>query len=190
MTKYVVSIQFPNDDTTYRAFSDLQSSEAGSSVLTSAILEKDDQGNVTVPQGSDPAGGGGFVGGSLIGMLVGILGGPLGVLLGWGVGATIGAATDADRADDQLSAIDMLGRNLQPGRNVLLLETDEDDTAVLDAWAARDGGTVARETLDEVEVELQAERNAIAAAQKAAREQLKQQRRAEREAKREARHDS
>lgn len=189
MTTYVVSVQFPNDDTTYRAFTDLQNSEAGSSVIASAIVAKDDQGTVSVPQASDPRGGGGLVGGSLIGMLVGILGGPLGVLLGWGVGATIGAASDADRSDDQVSAVDLLARTVQPGRNVLLLQTDEADTAVLDAWVAQEGGTLVRTSLTEVENELEAERDAVAAAQKAAREQLKAQRKADREAKREARHD-
>lgn len=188
MTKYVVAMQFENDDATYRVYSDLGNSEVGLAVVSSALVAKDDQGHISVREASDGRAGSGYVGGSLIGMLVGILGGPLGVLLGWGVGATVGALRDSDRANDEMTAVDVLSRSLQPGRNAILLETDETDTAVLDSFAERNGGTLVRQPLEEVEEEIKAEQQAVAAAQKAAREQLKDQRRADRKAEREAKH--
>lgn len=129
MTKYVVSMQFENDDVTYRIFSDLSNTPAGASVIAAALVAKDDHGVISVREATDAKAGSGVLGGSLIGMLVGLLGGPLGVLLGWGVGATIGAIRDTDRLGDDMSAIDVLSQSIPAGRNAIVAETDETDTA-------------------------------------------------------------
>lgn len=192
MAENIVALQFADNDTTFRAQSDLLNSDLGGSVVASAIVAKDAAGNVTVPQGADAGAGAATAGGSLIGVLVGILGGPLGMLLGWGVGATTGALIDADRDDDADTALDLVGAKLAAGRNVLIVEIHEDDVATLDAFAAANGATLVRASVDEVTAEVEAEQEALAEARDAARRQLraehKAERKAEREAKRAARH--
>lgn len=187
MTENIVALQFADNDTTYRAQSDLLNSELGGSVVSSAIVSKDAAGNVTIPQGDDSAAGAGTATGSLVGILVGILGGPLGVLLGWGTGAVIGAAADADRGDDADTALDLVGGTLLPGRNVLIVEIEETTNDALDAFAANNGATLLRKSADEVSAEVDAAQDALAQARSAAREQLRDQHKAERKAEREAR---
>ena len=78
-------------------------------VRSAAIVERDKDGHLHVPEGDDTMAGVGTAGGSLIGMLVGVLGGPVGMLLGWGAGAAGGALYDADRLDTGDEAIEQFG---------------------------------------------------------------------------------
>ncbi|WP_414122815.1 DUF1269 domain-containing protein [Corynebacterium nuruki] len=181
MTDYVAVATFPDNATTYQAFSALKNSPVSTAVDTGAIVERDEHGNVTVPEGYNADFGAGIGTGSLIGILVGVLGGPLGMLLGWGLGASIGALSDADRADTQSSALLEFSRRVPTGRNALALQTDEADTRALDDFVAHYNGEIVRRPLDEVLAEIETAEQASRQASAAAEEALKLQKKADRE---------
>jgi uncharacterized membrane protein len=181
MTDYVAVATFPDTATAYQAFSALKNSPVSASVDTGAIVERDANGNVTVPEGYNADFGAGMGTGSLIGVLVGVLGGPLGMLLGWGLGASIGALSDADRADAQSSALLEFSRRVPAGSNALALQTDEEDTAALDEFIGQYNGEIVRRPLDEVLEEIEAAEQASRQASAAAEAALKEQKKAERE---------
>lgn len=187
MTEYVAVLQFAENSQTYQGLSDLGSSAAASEITASALVERDADGKLTVPEAGDNKAGGGFTTGSLIGLLVGALGGPLGMLLGWGVGATTGGLVDADRDDDQDSALLALSSLIPAGRNALVLETKEDTPDLLDQFAAANNAVITRRPLDEVLSELEAQEDAAQAAQDAADQTLRDQKKAERKENREER---
>jgi len=180
MTEYAAAITFAQTSTTYEAYSKLSAAVDQYGVRAAAIVERDTQGHLQVPESGDTAAGIGTAGGSLIGMLVGVLGGPIGMLLGWSVGAAGGALYDANRMDTGDEAITAFGRLIPPGGNAILAVTDEVTTAPLEQFAAGFDGKVTRRPLDEVLAELEAQdeaaREADKAARKAIREQKKQQR--------------
>lgn len=189
MTEYIATLGFSDRNVAYRVLSDLQSSPIGNVVIAAALVEKDDQGHISIPQGGDSSAGAGTATGGVVGALVGILGGPLGVLLGWGTGALIGAASDAGNADDKEDVVELISRSIAPGTNAIVLQTEESDTSDLDGFAARNGAIIARHEVAEVEAEIEAEAQAVKDAQKAAREQLKAQKKAAREAKHAAKNE-
>lgn len=187
MPTYVALVSFPQKADAYQALSDLQSSPVSAVVSAAALVERDADGRITMPEGDDASAGSGFAVGSLVGLLVGVFGGPLGMLLGWGVGAATGGLMDADRADEQDSALLELSRTIRPGSNALVLETDEDDPAALDHFVDDHGGVIVRRLLDQVLNEIEAEDEAARAAQKAATEKLRAEHKAERKESREER---
>lgn len=190
MTQYAAVVTFPEDATAYQALSELRGSSLSSLVRSTALVERDEQGRLRVPEGDDPGIGSGTAGGSLIGMMIGVLGGPLGMIFGLGTGAMLGGLFDLDRAQSADSALEELGRTVQPGRNALVLETDEPDTAALDAFVAERGGSIVRRPTDEVVAEMESQQAAAEAAAEAARRQLRESRRAERREKFEDRVES
>ncbi|MGV9825339.1 MULTISPECIES: DUF1269 domain-containing protein [unclassified Gordonia (in: high G+C Gram-positive bacteria)] len=187
MTDYVAAISFPEKSTAYEVYNSITNSEVSAEFVSAAIVERDDAGHLTVTEGGDVEAGDAVVGGSLIGMLVGLLGGPLGVLLGFGLGAAGGAVVDAGRSDDHDDAITEFGRSIPAGGNALLAQTDEADTAPLDALVSKYNGTIVRRPLDDVIAELETQEAAAEAAADAARESMRKERKAERKEKREER---
>ncbi len=176
MTVNLAMVHFPQQATAYQAMSQLATAPFASQVQGAAILERDAQGKLTVPEAdSDNPVGSGFATGSLIGMLVGMLGGPLGMLLGWGVGAAAGSATDVDHADTQASALLSLSDLLPNNSNVLVVQIDETDPAALDQFAAALGGHVDRRPLAQVLAELEAADEAAREAKKAADKKLREE---------------
>jgi uncharacterized membrane protein len=157
----------------------LSSAPAAFELRSAAIVERDKDGHLHVPEGGDTTAGAGIVGGSLIGMLVGVLGGPVGMLLGWGAGAAGGALYDADRLDKGDEAIEQFGALVPTGGNALLAETVEDTTEPLDTFVSELGGTIVRRPLDEVVAELEAQQAAAEAAEKAARKAIREQKKQE-----------
>lgn len=180
MTSYVTVLTFPQQADAYQALSALKSSAVASEVTAAALVERDAEGRLTMPESADATSGAGFATGSLIGLTVGILGGPLGMLLGWGLGAAVGGLTDADKADDQTSALLSLGSSIPAGGNALVLQTDEDDLSALDHFAADHQATISRRPLDEVLSELEAAEEAQDEARQAAEDKLRAERKAER----------
>ncbi len=146
-------------------------------------MERGEDGRLTVEDQADSRFAAGTAGGSLIGMVIGVLGGPLGVLLGWGVGAAAGSLVDAARAGDQDAALAELSRQVPPGHNAIVAETDESSTAALDEYVASMGGQITRRPLEEVVSELEAQEAAAEAAADAAAEQLRAKKREERKEK-------
>jgi uncharacterized membrane protein len=179
MAEYAVAITFPQNGTTYEALSKLPDA-AGLEIRSAAIVERDKDGHLHVPEGDDAMTGVGTAGGSLIGMLIGVLGGPVGMLLGWGAGAAGGALYDADRLDTGDEAIEQFGASVPVGRNALLAETVEDTTEPLDRFVSDLGGTIVRRPLDEVVAELEAQQAAAEEADKAARKAIREQKNKER----------
>ena len=190
MPEYAAAITFPQKGTAYEALSKLSSAPGEFEIRSAAIVERDMDGHLHVPEGGDMEAGAGTAGGSLIGMLVGVLGGPVGMLLGAGAGAASGALYDADRLDTGDEAIEQFGALVPPGGNALLAETVEDTTAPLDAFVAEMGGTIVRRPLDEVIVELEAQQAAAEEAEKAARKAIREQKKQERKETRQQRVDA
>ena len=180
MTEYVAIVTFPAVADAFKAESDLKASPVSSAVVAAALIQRDADGRLSAPEGSDLDAGGGYLGGSLIGLLVGALGGPLGMLLGWGAGGLIGGLSDLDRAQDQSSVLGSMAKEIAPGHNALILQTDEPDTTALDQFVASQGGAITRVPLGQVLDELEAEQDAAEAARKAASEELRKQRKEER----------
>ncbi|MDW4919033.1 hypothetical protein RB621_37145, partial [Streptomyces californicus] len=79
---------------------DAAASTGAFTVDGSVIVERDNEGRLSIPQADDRDLGAGSIGGGLLGMLVGLLGGPVGMLIGFGAGALTGAAVDAEHIDD------------------------------------------------------------------------------------------
>lgn len=181
MADYIAAINFPERSKTYEAFSKIKADSERLGVVSAALVEIDENGRVTVPEGEDARAGLEMGAGSLIGVLVGALGGPIGMLLGLGVGAMTGAAVDAGRAEAGGLAVATLAGTLAPGTNGILVQTSEPgSTAPLDAVVAEQGGAIVRRPLDEVLGELEARQAAEEEAARAAREALRERKRQER----------
>jgi uncharacterized membrane protein len=180
MPEYAVAITFPQNSTTYEALSRLSAATGGFEIRSAAIVERDKDGHLHMPEGGDTTAGAGIAGGSLIGMLIGVLGGPVGMLLGWSVGAAGGALYDADRLDTGDEAIEQFGALVPTGRNALLAETVESTTEPLDTFVSKMGGTIVRRPIDEVIAELEAQQAAAEEAEKAARKAIREQKKQER----------
>ena len=65
MPEYAVAITFPQNSTTYEALSKLPDA-TGLEIRSAAIVERDKEGHLHVPEGDDTMAGVGIVGGSLI----------------------------------------------------------------------------------------------------------------------------
>lgn len=176
MPEYAAAITFPQNSTAYEALSKLSAAPGGFEIRSAAIVERDKDGHLHVPEGGDTEAGAGTAGGSLIGMLAGVLGGPVGMLLG--AGAASGALYDADRLDTGDEAIEQFGALVPMGGNALLAET-VDTTEPLDAFVSELGGTIVRRPLDEVVAELEAQQAAAEEAEKAARKAIREQKKQE-----------
>lgn len=182
MTDYVAVLTFPDDSTTYQAFSRVKNAADSLGVTAATIVERDESGQLKVTESDDAVVGDATLGGSLIGMLVGVLGGPIGMLLGLTVGTGAGALIDANRLDKGDEALAEFSAAVKPGTNAIVAETSEDDTSILDNIAAEYKGVVTRRPKDEVVDELEAQEDAADEAAKAARKAVK-------EKKKDARHE-
>ena len=184
----VVVVTFNENSKAYEALSVLKRADADArvAVLGAAVVERQADGKIRVPEGGDNIIGAGLAGGSLIGMLVGVLGGPLGVLLGWGAGALVGGLADADRADRGDEVLTQLGSAVPAGQAALVAEVKEYTVEAINEEMGRLGGTVLRRPADDVLAELEASEQAAKAAEKEARRVMREQRKAEHEEKREA----
>jgi hypothetical protein len=66
MPEYAVAITFPQNSTAYEALSKLSAAPGGFEIRSAAIVERDKEGHLHVPEGGDTMAGAGTVGGSLI----------------------------------------------------------------------------------------------------------------------------
>ena len=157
MSDDIAVITFPERSTTYEAFSKISADSDRLGLVSAALIEVDEHGRFTIPEGEDNRFGFGVGTGSLIVVLVG------------------------DRAEsDELAVTAFVGK-LAPGTNGILAQTSEPgSTAPLDAVVAEQGGTIVRRPLNEVLAELEAGQIAEEEAAKAARETLRKQKRQER----------
>lgn len=178
----VVLVGFADQSKAYQALSQLrQAGDAGRVELrAAALLERGPDGAVRVPEGADVASDVGVAAGGLIGMLIGVLGGPLGMLLGGSAGLLAGGVAAVAREEDRDVALDVISKQIEPGRTVLVAEVGEVATEVVDDAMSALGGTVTRRPAADVYAEIQAAKAAQDAADAEARRVLREQRRTER----------
>ena len=181
MTVNVIAVTFDEQSKAYQALSTLKGldREGRVELKSAAVVERDANGQLRIPEDTDNAGGEGFLGGGLIGMLIGVLGGPLGMLLGLGTGGLIGGVYDVDQADMQDETLAQVGRYIAPGRNALLAEVDEYADEVVDGAMSAEGGTVLRRSADDVLAEIEAAEEAAEDAQRQARKKARERKKAE-----------
>src|ERR1700758_88483 len=181
MTVNVIAVTFDEQSKAYQALSTLKGldREGRVELKSAAVVERDANGQLRIPEDTDNAGGEGFLGGGLIGMLIGVLGGPLGMLLGLGTGGVIGGVYDVDQADMQDETLAQDGRYIAPGRNALLAEVDEYADEVVDGAMSAEGGTVLRRSADDVLAEIEAAEEAAEDAQRQARKKARERKKAE-----------
>jgi len=182
----VIVVTFPESSRAYQALSVLKQADADDrvSVRGAALVERQADGKIHVPEGADNTIGLGLAGGSLIGMLVGVLGGPIGVLLGLGTGAIAGGIVDVDRADRTDEVLVQMGTQVPAGQTALIAEVDEYALEVVDDEMHKLGGTVARHPAEEVLAALEASEEAARAAEKEAHRVMREHRKAEFQTKR------
>jgi uncharacterized membrane protein len=183
----VIVVTFPESSKAYQALSVLKRADAEERVIvrSAALVERQADGTIKVPEGSDNMLGVGLAGGSLIGMLVGVLGGPIGVLLGWGAGAVAGGVVDVYRVDRGDDALSQMSSELPAGQTALIAEVDENAVEVVDDEMRKLGGTVSRRPAEDVLAALEASDEAARAAEKEARRVVRERHKAELDAKRE-----
>jgi uncharacterized membrane protein len=185
----VIVVTFDESSKAYQALSTLKRVDDENRVVvrSAALVERQADGKIKVPEGADNMIGVGLAGGSLIGMLVGVLGGPIGVLLGFGAGALAGGVVDVYRADLGDDALTQMGSEVPVGQTAIIAEVEEYAVEVVDDEMHKLGGTVNRYPAEEVLEALEASEEAARAAEKEARRAMRESRKAERDAKRETR---
>lgn len=188
MSVDIALIRFGSNAETYEAFSKLKNNAQGAGLESMALISKNEQGAVSLEEGTmtDPASG--TFNGSLIGMLVGVLAGPLGMLLGWATGAAAGSLVDADNADESDAVVARISKGIPAGGNAIIAEVEHDSAAVT-AIVTELGGTIVAVPREEVIDELESEENAREEAAEAARQAMRVNKREERHEKFESRLD-
>lgn len=171
MPELITLATFPATSTTYKVYSKIKNESGLFGVVSSALVERDVAGGLTISE-SDGEPNGAIFSGSIIGLLLGALAGPMGMLLGAAIGATTGTIVDSEHDDDEHDIIVRFGANVPAGHNAILLQTDDSHTARLDELIADHGGTVTRQPLSQVVADLEAEHNATEQAAAAARQAL------------------
>ncbi|MFT0846158.1 DUF1269 domain-containing protein [Actinomycetaceae bacterium L2_0104] len=178
----VLAATFEDDSKAYQALSELKGAglEGRVEVRSAAIVSRDQNGALSVPEATDNVSGSSTLGGGLIGLLIGVLGGPIGMLFGWTTGAIIGGVADFKRDDDTSDVISQISKAIPAGTTAVVAELNEYTPEVVDALISGLGGTIHRRPAIEVLTQLEAAEEAYEAGQREAKKVAKEQRRAER----------
>jgi uncharacterized membrane protein len=190
MSEYnIIAVTFDDRAKAFQALSELKGAaiEGRVDVSSAAVVTRDADGRIEMPDGVDNNGAVGTWSGGLIGMLIGVIGGPIGMLLGWTGGLLVGGAFDVRRVDRSAGALDQISAAIPAGGTALVAEVHEFAREVVDGEMAKLGGTVSRRPGEEVIAELEAAEEAYRDAEKEARRRAREQRKAERQADVEAR---
>ncbi|EGJ75526.1 hypothetical protein STTU_2737 [Streptomyces sp. Tu6071] len=173
----VLFFSFPDPSDTYAAFHDAEETEE---VSRAAVLERANDGTLSVTETYAPAEFLTTGAGGVVGALLGVLAGPVGVLFGWTAGTLFGLAATGEEEAGEVDALTVLSRGLPDGSNVLIVAVnDERDPAVADALAARYRGRVLRVPAGVVGEEVRAAQEAADEAARGARAKVREERRAE-----------
>jgi uncharacterized membrane protein len=145
MTRRAVVAIFDSQHQAYDAARAIQQlGEDTVHVRQAAIVIKDDQGTVSVPDTTELGVSRVMLGGPVVGSMIGLLAGPLGVAAGILLGSLVGRVVDvADREQDQ-DFLNSAKARLEPGQAAIVAEVDEDATTPVDAAVARYGGRINR----------------------------------------------
>lgn len=162
MEDNVIVVQFDEPSKAYQALSELDNAgqQGRIDVKSAVLLERDKDGRVQMPEGSDNVAGLYVASGGLIGMLIGALAGPVGMLLGGSIGVMGGSAGELARGDDQDVALEAIGERIQPGSPALVAEVTEPAVEVIDGIMGPLGGTVTRRAASDVYAEVVSAENA------------------------------
>jgi uncharacterized membrane protein len=128
-------------------------------VFGTVVLEKDDQGEVSLKQAKDQKSGESWALGFLGGSLIGAFAGPAGLALGASIGGLTGLCVDVDRAGVDVTFIDEVSAAIEPGKTALVIDLDEGWTTPIDSCVDSNNGIVFRRNRSEV-VEDQLQREA------------------------------
>jgi uncharacterized membrane protein len=174
----LIVVTFEDDSKAYEALSKLkQANLAGRvSVRSAAVLERDAEGRLNIPESGDAVVGSGVAAGGLIGLLVGVLGGPVGVMLGFGTGMLVGSAFDVERVERESNVLMRVAGSVPAGRTALVAEVDEYAVEVIDGEMRALAGTVTRTSAAEVLAALEAAEKAAEAAEREGRRVMHEQR--------------
>jgi len=180
MSHNVIAIAFGERSRAFEALSELKGAgfEGRVEVLSAAVIERDADGLLNVPDGVDNVDGAGRTAGGLVGLTVGILGGPVGMLFGWATGALIGSADDVKHAGDSTLLLDAASAAIPAGGTALFAEVEESAEEVVDGLAASLGGVLSRRPAEEVLAELEIAHRAFDDARQAADKAARQEKRA------------
>ena len=113
-------------------------------VTRAALLERDADGRVTIPEDYDPGAGGALVGFGTVGTILGLFIGPLATAIGIALGAGLGALADGEQAENETDALVGLTPWVDPGSCLLVAEMVESDPRAADAIAARHNAQLQR----------------------------------------------
>jgi uncharacterized membrane protein len=135
-------VTFPNSDRAFDALKALEAS-SGSMVYGSVVATRDPNGNLFLNQTSKDKVGG-TIAGAFIGGLAGLPLGPVAVILGAIAGALIGATADFLSRDGESKLAKEIGRELEPGKTLLVVDFTQNNMADFEALMKSVGGTVVR----------------------------------------------
>lgn len=188
----VIAASFQEDSKAYQALSELKNAgaEGRVEVLSSAIIARDENGVLSAPEADDQVSGAATVGGGFTGLLIGILGGPVGMLFGWTAGTIVGGAFDLKRYGDSNDVLGQISRFIPAGSTAVVAELNEYADEVVDGIVGGLGGSVLRQSADEVLDEIEAVQEAYEDAERAARKAAREERKAERRENFEERRDA
>jgi uncharacterized membrane protein len=177
----VIAVTFGEDSKAYEALTTLKELDGQDQIALAqgAIVIRHQDGHLET---KDLVGDDSYTGtasGGLIGLVIGILGGPFGVLLGGATGLLIGSLFDIDDEEETESALAHIGQSVRVDHTTLLAQIDEPSPEVIDSAMVALGGTVDRQSLDDVEAEIAAAEDAQRAAKRAARKELHEKRRSQ-----------
>jgi uncharacterized membrane protein len=135
-------VTFPNSVQAFAALKALEAS-SGTMVYGSVVATNDLNGNLSLNETtSDKVGG--TIAGAFIGGLAGVPLGAVAVTLGVIAGALIGATADFISRGGEAKLIKEIGRGLEPGNTLLVIDFTQNNMADFDALMKSIGGTVVR----------------------------------------------
>lgn len=153
MNKMIVVV-FENENSAYEGLNALKDLHRESSITlySTAVLNKDDNGEVQIKQAADK----GLVGtaiGMATGSLIGVLAGPAGLAVGASLGGLTGVMVDMNEAGVDAGFVEDVSTALSPGKYAVLAEIDEIWMAPMDSRMSALDGLVFRRLRSEVEDE-------------------------------------
>jgi uncharacterized membrane protein len=116
-------------------------------VKQAAIVIKDDQGTLSVPDTTELGVSGVMLGEPIVGSAIGLLAGSLGVAAGILLGSLVGRVVEVANREQQLDFRNAAGDLLEPGQAAIVAEVDEDATEPIDAAVTRYSGRINRSVL-------------------------------------------
>lgn len=167
MNKMIVAV-FDSETAAFEGLSDLRElhRDGAFTLYSSAVITKDDAGNVALKQAADK-GPYGTATGMAVGSLIGLMMGPLGVsagaaagavataaaggaVVGGSVGGLTGMLIDLDEAGVDAGFVDEVSEALSNGKTAVIAEVEEYWTTPIDTRMADHGGMVFRRLRYEV----------------------------------------